>query len=112
MPKKRSFKNMREVAAQLPAQFTEGKMTVKGDFILGHNPEAVDKNGKAIEPKTLYEIPTQQRVNHYRRIKKLFSSGGYPAVIEYVNGVASLEVEAAMQHHALMSTMPSQPMSI
>lgn len=112
MPKKRSFKQMREVAAQLPVQFTDAAMTLKGEKILEQNPKAVDAKGTPIDPEKWYTSPTRQMVNHYRRIKKLFNSGGYPAVAEYVNGVADLEIEAAIQHQQFAATLPAQPMSI
>ena len=34
MPKKRSFKHMRAVEAQLPVQFQEGAMVVKGEELI------------------------------------------------------------------------------
>ncbi len=107
MAKKSSFKEMRTYAAGLPVQIQEGKTYLRGDALLEQSETGLDKDGKPFLPDKWYEVPTQQNVNHYRRIKKLFKSGGYPAVREYVDQVASLHADSLVQHARVMASMPS-----
>lgn len=113
MPKKRSFKHMRSVALQLPEQFQEGALVVSGaDIIKARGEDAKEVNGNPIDPDKPYRIAIYQRVNHYRRIKKLFNAKGYDAVREYIDNVIALYAESLVQHQQFMNTLPVQPMSI
>lgn len=110
MPKKRSFKHMRAVASQLPVQFQEGAMVIKGEeLIKARGAVGKDAAEEKIDSEKWYRIATQQEVNHYRRIKKLFNQGGYQAVKTYIDEVVQLHAEAAVQHANVLAGMPAGP---
>lgn len=98
MAKKSSYKQMRMVAEKLPANFTEGIMTITGGKILEHKPTAKDAEGNPVDEKKLYKIPVQYNVNHYKRIKKIFKAMGYKGVDQYVNELIDLEAETKVNH--------------
>lgn len=114
MPDKRSFKNMRAVAANLPVQYHDGVMVIKGSEIIKQlGSVGKDKEGEKIDSDKWYKVPVQQPVNHYRRIKKLFNSKGYAGVSAYVDEVVQLHAESIVQHQNVMKDFPAmQPMSI
>lgn len=97
---------MRAIAAQLPFQTQEGMLVVKGeDLIRATGRIGTTKEGDPIESDKFYKVPVQQRVNHYRRIKKLFNAGGYQRVNEYIDGVIRLHAE--VQHAKVMQGFES-----
>ena len=107
MAKKSSFKQMRQYAAGLPVQIQEGKTYLRGDALLETSKTGLDKDGKPFLPDQWYEVPTEQGVNHYRRIKKLFKRGGYDAVRQYADEVIGLHADSLVQHARMMAAMPS-----
>lgn len=121
--KKKILKKVKEVSRLLPAQFTNGKMFIKGQQIidmrirqahLKREPvkPAKDIEGNDIEPDKQYSIDIDIRVNHTRRMKRLYNSGGMEAVKRYVREVLELNSEVQANHVKMMATMPTQPMSI
>lgn len=109
MAKKRSFNQMRLFAQQLPVQFQEGKMLMRGDALTAKKPEATGEDGKPLDPDKFYEVPISQGVNHYRRIKRLFKAKGYGGVKQYAEEVVALHEISIMQHQNFMAAMPTMP---
>lgn len=109
MAKKRSFKEMRQFAGQLPVQFQEGKMLMRGDAISEKLPDAKGEDGGPLDPDKFYEVPTSSAVNHYRRIKRLFKAKGYDGVKQYSEEVVALHELSILQHKNFMAAMPTMP---
>lgn len=78
-------KDLKHIAGTIPLlydQTTYNKKILGSDLKLtGHDK---DENGKELEDDRIYDLPTPSMipVNHYRRLKKAFLSGGEPEVIK------------------------------
>lgn len=101
---------MRAIAAQLPIQYQGGNLVIKGEELIRQlGAVGKDAEGNKIDSDKWYKVPTQQAVNHYRRIKRLFHDKGYPAVQEYIDQVIRLHAEATVQHQKVLAGMPVMP---
>ena len=68
---------------------------VRGEQLLEANPNAVDKDGRAISKDAMYELPLKHKhsANHLRRLKEAYTQGGWEAVDKYVRSVKKLVID-------------------
>lgn len=92
-------KYLQEIERQLPVVGVAGaKIRVKGSSFIDaykKNPKndpndgPKDKSGKLINPDATYHVESQSghNVNHFKKLKKAFESGGSTAVNAYVQKI-------------------------
>ena len=81
---KEDLRDLRALASQLPATFTEAKVrrAVFGHQILEKDPHYKDADGKPLNPKKVYTVVIADKilVNDTRRLKKIYKTHGISGV--------------------------------
>lgn len=94
---KEDLRDLRALASQLPATFTEAKVSrsVFGHQILERDPNYKDDDGNPLNPKKVYSVVIAEKimVNDARRLKKIYKNHGIVGVKKYVDEVVALNTK-------------------
>lgn len=96
---KKDMQDLRQLAASLPRTYQDGEVmaTITGAALIAKGINEVD--GKPVLPEKSYlrKISDRQPVNHFRRMKKLYTNGGAEEVAKYCFGVKELHENSKLR---------------
>lgn len=89
----RDLKKIAKTLPPVPIRDKEGKeikifKVMLGSEILALNPKATDEHNEILNPNKKYRMPVDyKKVNHFRRLKSNYLSGGTQGVEDYIQQV-------------------------
>lgn len=111
-PDKKTLIMMRKAANNLPVVLRPAKTSVSGSALLKFDPDFTFPDGSKPLADYNYSFISDFPVNHYRKMKYLYSIGGIPAVEDYIKSVIDMSVNAVNGQNDLIGGMRNRANSI
>jgi hypothetical protein len=112
MGKRKHLKLLKKAAQLFPTSEVPQKKRMTGAEVLKIDPTQTGPNGKPLAPAGIYLVNVKVSKNHYNELKRLFYSGGMPAVNEYMNSLADVSELAVIATADINQSMKQRQQSV
>lgn len=102
--KKQLLQEFRQASYMLPKITIPTKVNVTG-LELMKDGTTVDVDGNQIDSENVYQVDAETNLNHVRKMKRLYKSGGVEAVDNYILETAALANNAVKGQDDIISGM-------